>query len=119
MNKKKLVIGAVAAALLSVGGLSAMAVAESPTTEHGSSTQQADNTKTDTDNIQLQQGDQTGPDKPGQAKEQEAKGPDTDNIQLQQGDQNAPDNAGQAEEQETNGPDTDNVQQGNQTEDGD
>jgi len=42
-------------------------------------TQQAENTKTDPDNIQ--QGDQTAPDKPGQAEEQEAKGPDRDSIQ--------------------------------------
>ncbi len=54
MNRKKVVVGTLAATLLAVGGFSAMAVAESPTTEQGSSTQQAD-----TDNIQLQQGDQT------------------------------------------------------------
>ena len=58
---------------------------------------QAENTKaTDTDNVQ--QGDQTSPDKPGKAEVKEASGPDKDNIQqgggaqVQQGDQNAPDN---------------------------
>jgi uncharacterized membrane protein YkoI len=40
MNKKKLVIGAVAAALLSVGGLSAMAVAQSPANQKESSAQE-------------------------------------------------------------------------------
>jgi hypothetical protein len=55
---------------------------------------QAENTKADPDNIQ--QGDQTSPDKPGQSGE-EAKGPDTDNLQqgpgqqVQQGSQAAPD----------------------------
>ena len=47
--------------------------------------QQAENTKADPDNIQ--QGDQTSPDKPGQAREQEANGPDRDNIQQGAGNQ--------------------------------
>lgn len=49
------------------------------------SSQQAENTKADPDNIQ--QGDQTSPDKPGQAEEQEARGPDRDNIQQGAGNQ--------------------------------
>jgi hypothetical protein len=85
MNRKKVVVGTLAAALLAVGGFSAMAVAESPTTEQGSS--QAENTKTDPDNIQLQEGDQNAPDNAGQAEEQETNGPDTDNVQLQEGNQ--------------------------------
>lgn len=40
MNRKKVVVGTLAAALLAVGGFSAMAVAESPTTQQGSSTQE-------------------------------------------------------------------------------
>jgi hypothetical protein len=48
-------------------------------------TQQAENTKADPDNIQ--QGDQTSPDKPGQAEEQEARGLDRDKIQQGGGNQ--------------------------------
>jgi hypothetical protein len=46
---------------------------------------QAENTKADPDNVQ--QGDQSSPDKPGQAEEQEARGPDRDNIQRGGGNQ--------------------------------
>jgi hypothetical protein len=46
---------------------------------------QTENTMADPDNIQ--QGDQTSPDKPGQAEGQEAKGPDTDDIQQGSGNQ--------------------------------
>ena len=52
---------------------------------HVQTAQQAENTKADPDNIQ--QGDQTSPDKPGQAEEQEANGPDRDNIQQGAGNQ--------------------------------
>lgn len=56
-----------------------------PATAEAQPAQQAENTKADPDNIQ--QGDQTSPDKPGQAEEQEAKGPDRDNIQQGAGNQ--------------------------------
>ncbi len=60
---------------------------------------EAENTKADPDNSQ--QGDLTSPDKPGQAEEQEAKGPDQDNIQQGGGNQvedSKPDLPGAAED---------------------
>jgi hypothetical protein len=70
--------------------------------QHGSAvqtTQQAENTKADPDNVQ--QGDQTSPDKPGGAEEREAKGPDRDNVQQGGGNQvedGKPDLPGAAED---------------------
>lgn len=86
MDKRKLLAVAAVPAVLAFG---ALGFAQQGNAQQNSSatqtTQQAENTKADPDNIQ--QGDQTSPDKPGQAEEQEAKGPDRDNIQQGGGNQ--------------------------------
>lgn len=96
MDKRKIMAILAVPAVLTMGGLG---FAQQSTANNGAPasqppiTQQAESTKTDTDSIQ--QGDQTSPDRPGQAEERESSGPDTDNIQ--QGDQTSPDSPGQAE----------------------
>jgi hypothetical protein len=89
VDKRKLMAMAAVPAVLTFGALGF--ASQQGSAQHSSqmsATQQsaqAENTKADPDNIQ--QGDQTSPDKPGQAEEQEAKGPDQDNIQQGGGNQ--------------------------------
>ena len=112
-TRKFLAVGAVPAVMaLGALGLTSHQSSAQPntapqtqTTAQQAKTQPAENKGTDTDNVQ--QGDQTSPDKPGQAEQKEADGPDKDNVQqgpgaqVQQGDQNAPDNQGGAAESGT------------------
>ena len=99
-SRKLLAVGAVPAvmALGALGFTSQQSSAQpntasqTQTTVQQAKAQPAENKGADTDNVQ--QGDQTSPDKPGQAEQKEASGPDKDNVQLQQGDQNAPDDQG-------------------------
>lgn len=101
MDKKKLMIGAVAAATLALSGGTAYAAQQHAVTQNPAQMQATQQAAPQTNNTQansnVQQGDQTSPDKPGQAEK-----PD------------------QAEKTESKGPDTDNIQQGggNQVEDG-
>ena len=87
MDKRKLMAMAAVPAVLTFGALGF--AQQQGTAQHNGSaaqtSQQAENTKADPDNIK--QGDQTSPDKPGQGEEQEAKGPDRDNIQQGGGNQ--------------------------------
>lgn len=87
MDKRKLLAVAAVPAVLAFGALG-FAQQQGTAQQNSSATQmsqQAENTKADPDNIQ--HGDQTSPDKPGQAEEREAKGPDRDNIQQGGGNQ--------------------------------
>ncbi len=88
MDKRKLMAIAAVPAVLALGALgftSQQGSAQHNAAAQTRMAQQAENTKADPDNIQ--QGDQTSPDKPGQAEEQEAKGPDRDNVQQGGGNQ--------------------------------
>lgn len=87
MDKRKLLAVAAVPAVLAFGALG-FARQQGVAQQGGSAVQmaqQAENTKTDPDNIQ--HGDQTSPDKPGQAEEREARGPDRDSIQQGGGNQ--------------------------------
>ena len=110
MEIKKILAVAAVPAVMAFGALG-FAAQQGTAQPNGSATQaqaaqvqtaqataQAENTKADPDNIQ--QGDQTSPDKPGQAEEKEANGPDRDNIQQGAGNQvedGKPDQPGAAE----------------------
>jgi hypothetical protein len=89
VDRMKLMAIAAVPAVLTFGALGL--ASQQGSAQHSSqmqATQQsarAENTKADPDNIQ--QGDQTSPDKPGQAEEQGAKGPDQDKIQQGGGNQ--------------------------------
>lgn len=89
MDKRKLLAAAAVPAVLAFGALGFTqqqgAAQQGGAAPQAQAVQQAENTAADPDNIQ--QGDQTTPDKPGQAEEQEAKGPDTDNVQQGGGNQ--------------------------------
>lgn len=87
MDKRKLMAIAAVPAVLAFGalGFTQQGNAQNNSASQAQMAQQAENTKADPDNIQ--QGDQTSPDKPGQTEEQEAKGPDQDNIQQGGGNQ--------------------------------
>lgn len=88
MDGKKILAIAAVPAVMAFGALgfaSQQGTAQPNSSATQAQTAQAENTKADPDNIQ--QGDQTSPDKPGQAEEQEARGPDRDNIQQGAGNQ--------------------------------
>lgn len=98
MDKKKLMIGAVAAATLALSGGTAYAaqqhaVSQNPAQMQATQQQAAPQTNNTQANSNVQQGDQASPDKPGQsekpdqAEKAESKGPDTDNIQQGGGNQ--------------------------------
>lgn len=85
MDSKKLMAIAAVPVMLAFGALGFTQqgnAQNNSATSQSQTTQQAENTKADPDNVQ--QGDQTSPDRPGQTEEQEAKGPDRDNN-IQQG----------------------------------
>lgn len=94
----------VAVAALGTGGVAAVAMA-------GSNSPAEPVASVDTDNVQLQVGDQTTPDTTTNAAET-TPSVDTDNIQSQVGDQSTPDTTPSAAE--TTSSDTDNIQQGSQ-----
>ncbi len=88
MDGKKILAIAAVPAVMAIGALgftSQQGTAQPNSAATQAQTVQQAATKSDPDNIQ--QGDQTSPDKPGQAGEQEAKGPDKDNVQQGAGNQ--------------------------------
>ncbi len=89
MDKRRLMAIAAVPAVLTFGALGFASqqgsAQHSPQSQATQQSAQAENTKADPDNVQ--QGDQTSPDKPGQAEEQEARGPDRDNVQQGGGNQ--------------------------------
>ncbi len=81
-----------ALALLALGGVGAVtAAASSASTPSHPSISHNKLAPSDTDNVNVQQGDQSGPDTGTATTEAKDSGPDTDNVNVQQGDQSGPD----------------------------